>query len=59
MLKAYTTAVVLSALAIGGWLANGSDSSAYISLDRGGEPLKSAFNADVGKVRVLMLVAPT
>ncbi len=31
----------------------------YVSLDARGEPLKSAFNADADKVRVLMLVAPT
>ena len=31
----------------------------YHSLDRAGEPLREAFNADAGKVRVLMLVAPT
>ena len=31
----------------------------YVSLDVRGEPLKSAFNADANKVRLLMLVAPT
>ncbi len=31
----------------------------YVSLDERGEPLKSAFNADADKVRLLMLVAPT
>ncbi len=31
----------------------------YVSLDGRGEPLKSAFNADADKVRLLMLVAPT
>ncbi len=31
----------------------------YSSLDERGDPFKAAFNADVGKVRVLMLVAPT
>ncbi len=31
----------------------------YVSLDARGEPLKSAFNADAAKVRLLMLVAPT
>ena len=31
----------------------------YTVIDNGAEPLRAAFNADVGKVRVLMLVAPT
>jgi hypothetical protein len=33
--------------------------SSYTKLDRAGEPLRETFNADLGKVRVLMLVAPT
>ncbi len=33
--------------------------ASYTAIDRDAEPLRSAFNADVGKVRVLMLVAPT
>jgi hypothetical protein len=32
---------------------------AYVGLDREGQPLKGAFNADVGKVRLLMYVSPT
>ncbi len=31
----------------------------YETIDRDGEPFKTAFNADSGKVRVVMLVAPT
>ena len=31
----------------------------YTVIDTHSEPLRSAFNADVGKVRILMLVAPT
>ena len=31
----------------------------YAALDERGDPLRSSFNADIGKVRVLMLVAPT
>lgn len=31
----------------------------YKALDADAEPLRAAFNADAGKVRVLMLVAPT
>ena len=32
---------------------------AYTSLDADLEPLADAFNAQVGRVRVVMLVAPT
>ncbi len=35
------------------------EESAYWVLDGQAEPLKAAFNRDAGKVRVLMLVAPT
>ena len=31
----------------------------YIGLNRDAEPLRGSFNADQGKVRILMLVAPT
>jgi hypothetical protein len=31
----------------------------YSVIDGDSEPLRATFNADVGKVRVLMLVAPT
>jgi hypothetical protein len=31
----------------------------YASLDTGLEPLRAAFNADAGRTRVVMLVAPT
>ncbi len=31
----------------------------YTGLDARGNPLRTAFNEDLGKVRVLMLVAPT
>ena len=31
----------------------------YVSLDAAGQPLRTRFNDDVGKTRVLMLVAPT
>ncbi len=33
--------------------------TSYTSLDEQGDPLRATFNQDVGKVRVLMLVAPT
>ncbi len=31
----------------------------YTVIDAHSEPLRAAFNADMGKVRILMLVAPT
>ena len=31
----------------------------YVALDAGAEPLKDAFNADAGKVRLVMYVSPT
>ncbi len=31
----------------------------YEMLDASGNPLRTAFNEDLGKVRVIMLVAPT
>lgn len=34
-------------------------SSRYQDIERDGEPFKSAFNRDVDKVRILMLVSPT
>ena len=34
-------------------------SAEYTALDARGNPLRTAFNDDLGKVRVLMLVAPT
>ncbi len=37
----------------------GTGGEDYVTLDRAAEPFKSAFNADVGKTRILMLVAPT
>jgi hypothetical protein len=34
-------------------------SSPHVVLGRDAEPLRSAFNHDVGQVRVVMLVSPT
>ncbi len=58
MRKAYTgfgTLAVVSALSLG-LSASAAD---YSTLDEPGDPLRTTFNADTGKVRVLMLVAPT
>ena len=48
----------LAALAVLG-ARHSSPAASYATLDERAEPLKSAFNTDVGKVRVIMLVAPT
>ena len=34
-------------------------SSGHASLDAGGEPLRAAFNQDVGKVRAILIGSPT
>jgi hypothetical protein len=31
----------------------------FVTLDSGAEPVRSAFNADIGKTRVVMLLGPT
>ncbi len=36
-----------------------SGAEIFATLDGGAEPLRSAFNADIGKTRVVMLVSPT
>lgn len=50
--------VVLAVAAVAGCRDKG-DIAAHSPLTDGSEPLRAAFNAGVGKVRVLMLVAPT
>ena len=46
-------------LALGLSLGVSGSIADYTSLDADGNPLRATFNADRGKVRVLMLVAPT
>ena len=38
---------------------SGGPSSDHASLDAAGEPLRSAFNQDVGKVRAILIGSPT
>jgi len=45
-------------LVLGGCRAKGTAAS-HERLDDGATALRAAFNADVGRVRVLMLVSPT
>ncbi len=56
-LRAYYALVPL--LGLLAWKASATDPTSYERLDGSSEPLRAAFNADAGKVRVLMLVAPT
>lgn len=51
---------MMGALPLAAMLAFGAPETAdYERIGADAEPLRSAFNADVGKVRILMLVAPT
>ena len=64
MYSAGGRSLVVLALA-GAWLACPGEPQApatatgYEALSSDAEPLRSRFNADAGKVRVLMLAAPT
>jgi hypothetical protein len=49
---------VLMGAAVSGALLSPSSAS-HITLDRQAEPLKATFNSDLGKTRILLLVAPT
>ncbi len=55
MRTSYVTLPLLVGLSIG----MSGPAAKYKSLDANGHPFKATFNADVGKVRVVMLVAPT
>jgi hypothetical protein len=48
--------VVASALLVAAACAR---TQPYATLDDAAEPLRTRFNADAGRVRVMMLVAPT
>ncbi len=50
--------ILLAGLAAVGF-ARPADEPDYTVIDTHSEPLRGAFNADVGKVRIVMLVAPT
>ncbi len=55
--KSFLIAAAGTLLAGCGTAATGTASYDRISAE--GEPLRSAFNRDAGKVRVVMLVSPT
>ena len=46
-------------LALAGGLALQATAAGHVTLGTDAEPLRGSFNADVGKVRVIMLVSPT
>ncbi len=58
MQKPFVGSVVLT-IVMGLSLGLTAPAADYTSLDERGDPLRTTFNADIGKVRVLMLVAPT
>ena len=58
MRKRYLALAALPILAASTVMRSTPEAS-YRPMDRDAEPLKATFNADAGKVRVLMLVAPT
>ena len=53
------TASVFLPIAVGLGVGLAAPPGDYASLDERGDPFRTQFNADAGKVRVLMLVAPT
>jgi hypothetical protein len=53
------TALAGLSLLIGFGLGLPAPTTDYTALDNRAAPLRTTFNADIGKVRVLMLVAPT
>ena len=58
-MRKLSTALGALPLLVAFGLALPTTTADYTSLDNRGDPLRTTFNADMGKVRVLMLVAPT
>lgn len=48
-----------SAAALLGGCARETSSARFADIAKGGSPLRSAFNHDADKVRIVMLVSPT
>ncbi len=55
----FAATVGVVTLALGLTAVGGPQATGFTSLDVHAEPLKAAFEADAGKVRVLMYVSPT
>ena len=58
MRNAFFVLPVLIGVAVSAAMLSPPNAS-HITLDREAEPLKATFNGDVGKTRILLLVAPT
>ncbi len=58
MRKSFVGSGILT-IVVGLSLALAAPTADYVTLDKRGDPLRTSFNADIGKVRVLMLVGPT
>ncbi len=55
--RCFTFLILVLAFTAG--LALQAAAAEYVILGKDAEPLRTAFNADAGKVRVMMLVSPT
>jgi hypothetical protein len=58
-MKAIVYTTLIGLLLLFGACKSGGLMSAHTSFGHDSAPLQAAFNADQGKVRVLMLVSPT
>jgi len=58
-MKAIIAAGVGSLLVAAAPITQSPDSTSFTTLDRAAQPLRSAFNGDAGKVRLVMYVSPT
>ncbi len=50
---------LLLSLALTAGMALQAAGAGHVTIGKDAEPLRATFNADVGKVRVVMLVSPT
>ena len=53
------SAVTVAVALLSALTAPGGAAAEYLSLREDADPLRSAFNADIGKVRVVMLLSPS
>jgi hypothetical protein len=55
--RLYSSTVLLFALIAGA--CSSAPARPHATLTAGAEPLRSAFNRDIGKTRIVMIAAPT